>query len=59
MCNCLCSVVHPRKRGICTGEQILSIPFKSDLTGTVDVAMCRPCAEAVSEIAKLKKTMKP
>lgn len=54
-CNCLCSIVHPAKAGVCTGEAIYDVPFKDRTTGTITrVAMCGPCKEAALDTSSFE-----
>jgi len=51
-CNCLCSINHPKERGICTGmfDRVVIFTVPEVLSGPVrgrrEVDMCEKCASA-------------
>jgi hypothetical protein len=42
-CHCFCQIRHPRRMGICTGDIAGVVAYTADITGTVQVPMCRAC----------------
>jgi len=49
-CHCLCPILHPDQRGICTGAaqrnvKLTKLPgLSTTKTTTISVSMCEPCA---------------
>lgn len=54
-CNCLCSINHPKVKGVCTNTFDRIMIFKGPTVGQRDVQMCDPCADATLEYAKTKE----
>jgi hypothetical protein len=46
-CHCLCGYVHPDDKGICDGEPATTVRRSTELTGSVDIPTCAPCAAAL------------
>jgi hypothetical protein len=46
-CFCLCLRAHPTDRGICEAfDAVITVQYRSDLLGEIDVPLCAPCAAA-------------
>jgi hypothetical protein len=45
-CHCLCGRSHPADMSVCDMEAVTTRRYVTEAMGTVDVALCAPCAVA-------------